>query len=62
MVKIIASPDTRYGVTLSNGVSTIGARGLMLDIEGGHRSHEGRHFRGELDRAGKAQTETASWR
>jgi hypothetical protein len=30
MVKISASPDTRYGVTLSNGVSTMGARGLIL--------------------------------
>ena len=30
MVKIIASPDTRYGVRLSNRVSTIGARGLRL--------------------------------
>jgi hypothetical protein len=31
MVKISASPDTRYGVTLSNGVSTMGARRLILE-------------------------------
>jgi len=30
MVKISTSPDTRYGVTLSNGVSTMGARRLIL--------------------------------
>jgi hypothetical protein len=33
-----------------------------VDIENGHRSREGRHFRSELDRARKAQAETASSR
>ena len=30
MVKIIASPDARYGVTFSNGVSMMGG-GLILE-------------------------------
>jgi hypothetical protein len=32
MVKINPSPDTRYGVTLSNGVSKMGARKGILDF------------------------------
>jgi hypothetical protein len=39
MVKISASPDTRYGVTLSNGVSTMGARRVILKtaVEAGNK-------------------------
>jgi hypothetical protein len=31
MIKVNASPDQRYGVTLSNGVSRLGGRGAIIN-------------------------------